>query len=833
MFLEGRHRFDFLTGGTVRRLPGDALERLWKGEDSLIRSMLINGMEPQIDKPLLSAATAKDLWDTTQTLYSKRQNASRLYTLRKQMDLCRETVWDTPNDDTQYAKLEEVDRVYDFLARLNPKFDTVCGRILGQRPLPSLMEVCFEVRLEEDRTNAMGVLLPLPLTPLPLALGPQIMTVTRIMGSQFLCVSTARNNGTPRISVGNSTVVPQETKTPTLGAIAQSGMPQSLGLISVDGKNPWILDSRAIDHLKGSSKHFISYAPCAGNEKIRIADSSLALITSKGQIVPSDDFTLQSVLHVPKLSYNLLSISKITRDFTSLMMIPPIVVCLGLVYCHLTLALLNKTAKQHRVSFPSQPYKPTQPSTLIHSDVWDPSKVTTSSRKRCDNGREFQNHNLSEFLTSKGIAHQTSCAYTPQQNGVVEQKNRHLVEVARSLMLSTSLPSYLWGDAILTATHLINRMPSRILHLQTPLDCLKESYPSTRLVSEVPLRVFGCTTYVHNFGPNQTKFTPRAQAYVFVGYPIHQSGYKCFHPPSRKYFVTMDVTFCENRHYFPVSHLQGESVSEKSYNTFEFTEPTPSTVSDVDPHPIILPANQVPWKTYYRRNLIKEVGSPTSQPPAPVQDFEPPRDQGMENPTEPCTNNTMSENDKSDVAVLENMEEKNRGDEIEVRIEISNDEAEQGHTRKLDEYDPSLDIPIALRKDGTLDRHKARLVAKGFTQTYGIDYSETFSPVAKLNTVRVLLFVVVNKDLPLYQLDVKNAFLNGDLVEEVYMSPPPRFEAQFGQQVCKLQKSLYGLKQSPRAWFGRFPLAFIVNIGDILEVISYSPSDAHCILFLF
>ncbi|KAL0554132.1 hypothetical protein IC582_008046 [Cucumis melo] len=83
MFLEGRHQFGFLTGETVRSSPGDALERLWKGEDSLIRSMLINSMEPQIGKPLLYAATAKDLWDTTQTLYSKQQNASRLYTLRK------------------------------------------------------------------------------------------------------------------------------------------------------------------------------------------------------------------------------------------------------------------------------------------------------------------------------------------------------------------------------------------------------------------------------------------------------------------------------------------------------------------------------------------------------------------------------------------------------------------------------------------------------------------------------------------------------------------------------------------------------------------------------
>lgn len=106
--------------------------------------------------------------------------------------------------------------------------------------------------------------------------------------------------------------------------------------------------------------------------------------------------------------------------------------------------------------------------------------------------------------------------------------------------------------------------------------------------------------------------------------------------------------------------------------------------------------------------------------------------------------------------------------------------------------------------DGSLKTYKARLVAKGFTQNYGIDYSETFSPVAKLNTILVLLPIAVNLDWPLHQLDLKNVFLNGDLTYEVYMNALPGFIEKFGSTVCKLKKSLYGLKQSPRAWFERF-----------------------------
>ena len=132
---------------------------------------------------------------------------------------------------------------------------------------------------------------------------------------------------------------------------------------------------------------------------------------------------------------------------------------------------------------------------------------------------------------------------------------------------------------------------------------------------------------------------------------------------------------------------------------------------------------------------------------------------------------------------------------------------------------------MKVKTNGSIDRYKARF-AKEYTQKYGVDYQETFAPVAKHNTIRILISVAANQDWPLQQFDVKNTFLNENLEEEVYMELPPGIKHSSSEknEVCKLKKSLYGLKQSPRAWFGRF--------SSVMKAFGYKQSNSDHILFI-
>ena len=132
---------------------------------------------------------------------------------------------------------------------------------------------------------------------------------------------------------------------------------------------------------------------------------------------------------------------------------------------------------------------------------------------------------------------------TPQQNGIAERKNKHLLEVAHAVMFSMNVPKYFLGEAVLKASYLINRMPTRILKYSTPLECYQKIFPLSRMYSNLPLKVFGCSVFVHLPNHNWSKLDPRAEKCVFIGYASNKKGYKCYNPQTKKMYVSMDVSF--------------------------------------------------------------------------------------------------------------------------------------------------------------------------------------------------------------------------------------------------------------------------------------------------
>ena len=388
-----------------------------------------------------------------------------------------------------------------------------------------------------------------------------------------------------------------------------------------------------------------------------------------------------------------------------------------------------------------------------------------------------------------------------------------------------------WKHALTSATYLINRVPSSTIDFRTPSQALIEAIVAP-IGPNLPPHVFGCVAFVHLHKRQCNKLTPRALQCVFLGYAAYQKGYRCYHPPSKRIFVTMDVVFHEDSMYFSSEpELQGEHLEKVQALDYDFLISIEGELSEL--------GNNLNGNEKERPELGNEnageldlsginldhsgderdedldnevVDQPTSESLAPqatdtpnqspAEDgpaivSEPPRKQlppcqtrGIPKPTyEPelsskikyhmshyVSNHRLSESNKSFVNQLSTVSIPNSVQEAlaDPRWKATMNE-EMKSLQKNENWElvdrPPGKKPVGCRwvytvkhkADGTIERFKARLVAKGYTQTYGMDYTDTFAPVAKINTVRVLLSLAANLDWPLQQFDVKNTFLHGEL----------------------------------------------------------------------
>uniref|UniRef100_A0A2N9IL56 Integrase catalytic domain-containing protein n=1 Tax=Fagus sylvatica TaxID=28930 RepID=A0A2N9IL56_FAGSY len=359
---------------------------------------------------------------------------------------------------------------------------------------------------------------------------------------------------------------------------------------------------------------------------------------------------------------------------------------------------------------------------------------------------------------AKGILQQLSCPYTPEQNGVAERKNRHIMSIVRCLLSGMHVPKSYWHMAVLTAVYLINRTPSRVLHSMAPLQILK---PDCILFSILP-RVFGCTCFVQNRSPHRTKLDNKSVKCIFLGYSAMSKAYRCYDPVS-DLSPSIEITSPLAR---PVP-IFDSMVPESSSPPVQRSSP-PLQVYTRRPRTSVSPARLIFGPRFSTNHPISQYISYFG----------------------------LSDSYRAFIGKLES---------VSIPRLIRH-----GELVPLPAGEKTVGckwvFTVKYMADSSVDRYKARLVAKGFTQVPGKDFGATFAPVAKLTSVRLLVSLAASHSWPLHQLDIKNAFLHGDLLETIYMDTPPGFraEGEYAGKVCRLRKSLYGLKQSPRAWFSRF-----------------------------
>ena len=425
-----------------------------------------------------------------------------------------------------------------------------------------------------------------------------------------------------------------------------------------------------------------------------------------------------------------------------------------------------------------------------------------------DGGLEFNNEKVKNILKTQGNKLVIVNPYSPEQNDCAERTNRTVVDLARTMLLSKGLPKYLWAEAVNTSVYVLNHTGPSGIQQQTPFELLsgKKSHVSK-------LQIFGAECYVHVPDQKRRKWDPKGQPGIFVGYTDGIDGYRVWLKSENKIILSKHVTFKPDK-------------GGKVLTLFETQQN-----GNLEEH------------SRERDELLQQEDQESAYDTA-VEISDDSNDKDIELPPQPTGDHVLR--DRSTIKppsrlieadLLEVDEPRNYTDAVNSPQHEEWKAAMEEEMRSLEETSTwsLVDLPpgrkavsnrwvykVKRGADGEIDRFKARLVAKGYSQKQGVDYNETFSPVARFDTIRTVLSVAANEKLELKQFDVKSAFLNGVLQEEIFMEQPEGFQDST-RKVCKLNKSLYGLKQSPRCWNERFK--------DVLFRFGLRESEADSCLF--
>ncbi|GJR27053.1 putative ribonuclease H-like domain-containing protein [Tanacetum coccineum] len=446
----------------------------------------------------------------------------------------------------------------------------------------------------------------------------------------------------------------------------------------------------------------------------------------------------------------------------------------------------------------------------------------------CDNGTEFKNRDFIEFYGSKGIKREYSNARTPQQNGVAERKNMTLIEAARTMLADSFLPNTFWAKAVSTACYVLNRVLVTKPQNKTPYELIIGKIPIISYIGP-----FGCHVIILNTIDHLGKFDGKSDEGFLVGYSLQSKAFRVYNLETKRVEENLYITFLENKpnvvgkgptwlfnldyltdsmNYQPV---RSENQANKHAGPQE-AKHNASTEDNIDAvkrtkaknageepnkHPDLKPVDkedQAGAAKASSTNIVNIASTPvcTASPYGELSftdltntdqdDSEiPALEEIYNNPTDGTFTNA-SYDDEGAVADFTNLETivnvspipTSRINSIHPSTLILGDPKSAVQTRsKVTKSSRAHAFVYINKKDerGVVVRNKARLVAQGHRQEEGIDYDEVFSPVAKIEAIRIFLAFAFYMGFIVYQMDVKSTFLYGKIDEEVYVSKPPGF----------------------------------------------------------